>query len=132
MTDSLFWLTLTAAMTAVFFLPYILEFIGRVGLLPALSLAEPDEQKLNATPAWADRAKKAHYNAVENLVVFAPLVLIAHSTGISVAFAAQVYFVARLLHFVFYIAGIGILRTLSFFGGFGATAFVALTLLGVV
>lgn len=132
MTDSLFWLTLSAAMTAVFFLPYILEIIARVGLLPVLSISKADETKLNATPEWADRAKKAHYNAIENLAVFAPLVLIAHSAGLSVTLAAQVYFVARLLHYVFYTAGIGLLRTLSFFGGFGATAYVALTLLGVL
>ena len=55
MTDSLYWLTLTVSMTALFWMPYILELIGRVGLLPALSLAEVDEQKLNATPEWAQR-----------------------------------------------------------------------------
>jgi len=119
-------------MTALFWMPYILEFIGRVGLLPALSLAEVDEQKLNATPEWAQRMKLAHSNAIENLVVFAPLVLVAHNVGISVVMAAQVYFVARLSHFAFYTMGIGVLRTLAFFGGFFAQAYVALALLGVL
>lgn len=119
-------------MTALFWMPYILEMIGRIGLLPALSLAEPDEQKMNATPEWAERMKKAHYNAVENLAVFATLVLIAHNAGIAVVLAAQVYFFARLLHFIFYTMGIGLLRTLSFFGGFAAQAYIALTILGVL
>ena len=132
MNDSLFWLALTVSMTALFWMPYILEFIARVGLLPALSLAEANEQKLNATPEWADRMKKAHSNAIENLVVFAALVLIADSAGISVVLATQIYFFARLLHFIFYAAGIGLLRTLCFFGGFFAQAYVALTIFGIL
>lgn len=132
MTESLFWLTLVVTMTALFWMPYIVEFISRVGLMAALSLADADEQKMNATPAWAERMKKAHANAIENLVIFAPLVLIAHSVGTSVAVAAQVYFFARLLHFVFYAFGIGLLRTLAFFGGFAAQAYIFMHLLGVL
>ncbi len=32
---------------------------------------------------WALRAKRAHYNAVENLVVFAPLVILVHILGVA-------------------------------------------------
>lgn len=132
MNESLFWLTLTVSMTALFWMPYILELIARLGLLPVLSLAEADEQKLNATPEWAERMKKAHSNAIENLVIFAPLVLIAHSIGIAVVLATQIYFFARLFHFIFYTAGIGLLRTLCFFGGFFAQAYVALAIFGIL
>lgn len=132
MTDSLFWLAATIAMTALFWAPYILETIARVGLLPALSLAAVDEQKRDAQPEWSQRAKKAHYNAVENLIIFAPLVMIAHVAGLSVVLAAQIYFAARLLHYVFYVAGVGFLRTLCFFGGFFAQVLVALAIFGVV
>ena len=132
MTESLFWLTITVLMTALFWLPYTLELIGRIGLLPALSLAEADERKVNATPGWAERMKKAHYNAIENLVVFSTLVLIGHSIGIPVVLAAQVYFFARLAHFVFYTLNIGVLRTLSFFGGFFAQAYAGLLILEVI
>ena len=130
MTDSLLWLSLVILLTAILWMPYILEFIGRVGLLAALSLADADEQKLNAAPEWAERAKKAHCNAVENLIIFAPLVLIAHSVGASVVLATQIYFFARLFHFIFYTMGVGFLRTLTFFSGFFAQAYIALTLLG--
>jgi uncharacterized MAPEG superfamily protein len=57
----------------------------------------------------------AHDNAVENLVLFAPLVLVANalhiSTGATVA-ACAVYFWARLAHFIVYALGIPVLRTL--------------------
>lgn len=36
-----------------------------------------------AAVAWAGRMKAAHANAVENLVVFATLVLVANAVGIS-------------------------------------------------
>ena len=61
--------------------------------------------------------KKAHYNAVENLVLFAALVLILHAIGISndtTVLACNVYFWARLVHYLVYSAGLPWLRTLSF------------------
>jgi hypothetical protein len=51
--------------------------------------------------AWAQRMMKAHDNAVENLVVFAALVLAAHALGVSdgaTATACVVYFWARIVH----------------------------------
>ena len=66
---------------------------------------------------WAERLKKAHYNAVENLVVFAALVLILNAADISNAttvMACQIFFWARLVHLLVYTLGIPWLRTLSF------------------
>ena len=63
---------------------------------------------------------RAHANAVENLAIFAPVVLTAHVLGISNAAtkaAVVVYFFARLLHFVVYSAGIPAARTLTFTAG---------------
>jgi hypothetical protein len=58
----------------------------------------------------------AHVNAVENLVIFAPLVLTARALGIATAvtaFACALYFWSRLAHVVIYTLGIPVLRTLS-------------------
>jgi uncharacterized MAPEG superfamily protein len=66
---------------------------------------------------WAERMKKAHYNSVENLVLFAALVLVAHAADISNAttvLVCKVYFWARLVHFVAYTIGIPWVRTLAF------------------
>ncbi|MFL6695312.1 MAG: MAPEG family protein [Ramlibacter sp.] len=49
---------------------------------------------------WAQRLMAAHDNAVENLVVFAALVLAANAMGISnaaIATASLVYFWARVV-----------------------------------
>jgi uncharacterized MAPEG superfamily protein len=77
--------------------------------------------------------KAAHYNAVENLVVFGPLVLMLNamnvSTGATVA-AAATFFWARLVHLVVYTMGIPVVRTLAFLVGFGAQLVLFLALFG--
>jgi uncharacterized MAPEG superfamily protein len=66
---------------------------------------------------------------VENLVVFAPLVLTARALSITTAvtaFACALYFCSRLVHVVVYTLGIPVLRTLSFAGGFVAQILLVL------
>ena len=114
MTTELYWLTLTALMTALFWVPYVLNRMVVGGLGQTLAGASPES---GSHSLWAQRSIKAHYNAVENLAIFAPIVLIAHVLSISTATtkaAVVVYFFARLLHFVVYSAGIPAARTLSF------------------
>lgn len=114
--------------TALMWLPYTLSLIGRGGLMAAMG----NRDAVPTLPAWAERAKRAHANAVENLVVFAPLVLLAallEPANHVVALAARAYLVARLLHYLFYVAGIPVLRTLAFFAGWCATATVAFEVL---
>jgi uncharacterized MAPEG superfamily protein len=70
-----------------------------------------------AVPAWIERGRRAHANMVENLIPFACLVLVAHVGGkanASTAFAAQLFFGARVLYTLVYLAGIPLLRTLIF------------------
>jgi uncharacterized MAPEG superfamily protein len=80
---------------------------------------------------WAERMKKAHYNSVENLVVFAALVLVAHVAGVSndtTVMACAVYFWARLVHLVAYTAAIPWVRTLAFFVSWSALVALLLQL----
>lgn len=84
-------------------------------------------------PAWAQRAQRAHANAIENLAVFAPLVLVAAAIGVSTAatvFAAKLYLLARIVHYCVYAAGIPVVRTLAFVTGVAATLVFAATVLG--
>ena len=113
MTSELMSLTWVLTLSAVMWVPYILNTIMVRGLSDAVGY--PDNPKPLAP--WAERMKKAHYNAVENLVLFAALVLMLNALGISndtTVLACTVYFWARLVHFVVYSAGIPWLRTLSF------------------
>lgn len=67
---------------------------------------------------FAGRAKRAHLNMVENLVLFAALVLIAAVTNkanATTAMGALIFFWARLIYAVIYLLGIPWLRTLAWF-----------------
>lgn len=112
----LVWVTL---FTAVLWIPYVLNRVMVRGI--ADTVGYPANPKPLAP--WAERLKAAHDNAVENLVVFAVLVLAAQFLEISnavTATAALVYFWARVAHAVVYALGIPWLRTLTFTVGFGA------------
>lgn len=114
--------------TLLMWVPYVLMRIVKRGLLGAIANPSPDDAPL---PAWAERAQKAHLNAVENLAVFAPVILIAAAIGVSThatAVAAWTYVAARLVHFVVYTAGIPIVRTLAFAVGFGATLAIVMVI----
>jgi uncharacterized MAPEG superfamily protein len=63
---------------------------------------------------WAGRAYRAHHNMLENLVLFAALVLaavVAQKTNDKTLLGAQLFFWARLAYAVIYVAGITYLRT---------------------
>jgi uncharacterized MAPEG superfamily protein len=129
MTPELKYLALSAMVTALLWLPYILNVIARNPLGDAVGYpAEPLKMAL-----WAERLKKAHYNSVENLVVFAALVLVANAADISntaTVSAAIAYFWARILYPVAYALGIPWVRTLTFAVAWGAILCIAWQVLG--
>ena len=119
MDAEMFWLSLVTAFTAVMWIPYVLNRLTVRGLVDTVGY--PEHPKPMAP--WAERMKAAHANAVENLVVFAALVLIAQATGALngvTAVACVVYFWARVAHFFVYALRIPWLRTLAFAVGWGA------------
>jgi uncharacterized MAPEG superfamily protein len=76
--------------------------------------------------------KAGHANAIENLVVFATLVLIANAAGVSndvTVLACELYFWARLVHVVAYTFAVPWLRTLAFVAGFGCQVALILQVL---
>jgi len=132
MTREIFWLTLTVILTGLLWVPYMVDRIKVRGLMGAMDNPKP---KAKPQAAWAQRLYFAHTNAVDNLVLFAPLVLILDSRNISTtvtAAACAVYFWARLVHAAVYAAGLPVLRTLSFSVGWGACAVLVLVIFRVI
>lgn len=128
MDKELIYLALVTALTGLLWVPYILNRIAVRGLTDAVGY--PENPKPHSP--WAQRLMKAHANGVENLVVFAPLVLLAQVAGITSAIvgtAAMVYFWARVVHAVAYTFAVPWVRTLSFAVGFFAQAAIAWVLL---
>jgi uncharacterized MAPEG superfamily protein len=75
-----------------------------------------NREDLPECKGWAGRAQRAHRNMLENLVLFAILVIVAQLGGQTNALTqvgAELFFVARVAYAVIYLAGIPWLRTLS-------------------
>ena len=130
MTAELKTLTIVALMTGLMWIPYILNLVMVRGLANAVGYPE------NPAPLapWAQRLKAAHANAVENLVVFAALILAAHATGVSndaTITCATVYLWARVVHALAYTFAIPWVRTLAFVVGVGANVCIAEQILGL-
>ena len=79
MKTELLYLVYVTILTMLLWVPYILDRIAKWGLVGAVGYPQnPPPQS-----PWAIRMMKAHVNAVENLVVFAALVLAAHALGVT-------------------------------------------------
>lgn len=113
MSTELSMLVYSAVLTGALALPSVIALILSKGVpFAAGNRGEPYE-----LPAWGSRAARAHANMVENLPIFAVLVLVAQAVGVSnaaTAFGATMFFWARVAHAVFYLAGIPYLRTAAF------------------
>ena len=124
MKTELMYLTWVTALTGLLWIPYILDRIAVWGIADTVGYpANPKPQS-----RWAARLMKAHANAIENLVVFAALVLAAQAAGISngvTATACMVYWWARVVHVLAYTFAVPWVRTLAFAVGFFAQATLA-------
>jgi uncharacterized MAPEG superfamily protein len=121
----LFWLAAVATLTVLMWIPYTLQRIFKFGMWPVLKNPSPET---TLTAGVGKRLVCAHANALENLPVFAALVLVAvlaQRTSPLTANAAAAYFFARVMHYLVYVAGIPVLRTLAFAAGWAACLVIA-------
>ncbi len=131
MSTELYWLTLTILMTALFWVPYILDRMSVRGL--AETVANRSAESGEPHSEWAKRAIRAHENAIENLVLFAPLVLIVHVLAIATPLTQAVvviYFFTRLAHYLAYVFAVPVLRTLTFTIGWLVQIALVVAILG--
>lgn len=127
MQTPMFWLAATLLLTGLLWMPYILNQMAVRGVIGALGY---DETPL---APWAQRAKRAHYNAIENIAVYAPIVLSHIVLGTDPAkllVPTMVYFFVRLAHYIVYTAKVPVVRTIAFLSGWAITLYLAVILLG--
>lgn len=75
-----------------------------------------NREDLPSATNWAGRAQRAHRNMLENLVLFAALVLVTEITNRNNAMTglgAQVFFWARVAYSVIYLIGLPWVRTVT-------------------
>lgn len=101
-------------------LTFVQMLVAATGSNQALGLPTlaGNREGLPELKGWAGRAKRAHLNMIENMVLFAALVLIAAVAGKAnamTAMGALVFFWARLAYAVIYLLGVPWLRTVAWF-----------------
>ena len=132
MTTELYWLTLTVLMTALMWLPYIINRMLEQGI--GFAMWDP-QGETKTDVIWAERMTRAHKNAVENLIIFAPLVLTLQLTDLSnelTVLACIMYFFSRLTHYIVFSLGIPLLRIFAFMTSVVAQFILIFTLLGII
>jgi uncharacterized MAPEG superfamily protein len=110
MKPELMLLAWAVALTLVQMLVAVAGSASQVGILPLFG----NREGLPTPTGWAGRAHRAHHNMLENLVLFAALVLICavtNKTNATTLLGAQLFFWARLAYAVIYVAGVPYLRT---------------------
>lgn len=125
LSTELYWLTVTTVFTSMLWAPHILQRIWE--MKPHAAFRDPRHDLATRAP-WAQRSIRAHTNAVENLIVFAVLVLGLELTGAAnelTAIAAKLYFISRVAHFAIYTLGIPWLRTPVYLFGFACQMAIA-------
>src|ERR1700760_3269774 len=103
-------LVCSAALAIVQMIVAVAAATGEVGL-PKLA---SNRDGLPPFSGWAGRAQRAHLNMLENLGIFALSVLVAKMTAradATTALGATIFFWARLIYAIVYLAGIPWLRT---------------------
>ena len=110
MPHELEMLVWSAALALVQMVIAVLATTGQVGL-PTLA---GNRENMPPLAGWAVRAQRAHLNMLESLAIFAIVVLVAEAAGRlneTTALGATLFFWARLVYTVVYLAGIPWVRT---------------------
>lgn len=112
MTPELQYLVWSVVLTLVQLVVGVLLTVPVVGLPTLAGNREPAPD----VGGMAGRAKRAHANMLESLVLFASLVLVAHAAGVSNAntvLGAQLFFWGRVAYAAIYVVGLPWVRTLA-------------------
>ena len=132
LSTEIYWLTLVTIFTSLMWLPYIINRMSEMGVWSALYNPQPDTCP---KAQWAERMMRAHENALENLVIFSPLVILIEINQIHSelsTFAVTLYFYARLIHFIAFTLAIPLIRVPAFLAGFSAQLILGLMLLKII
>ncbi|HEV2560618.1 MAG TPA: MAPEG family protein [Rhizomicrobium sp.] len=119
MNTDLQMLTATAVLMMLLITPYGLYMWTHWPLGAVLG----NRQDVPELPQWAQRARRAQLNMLENFPHFAALVIVANMAGFAnewTALGATIFFWARLVHAIVYTTGTWQLRAPAFFAGLGA------------
>ena len=92
-------------------------------------MSSRDEDLDTSSNLYLQRVNKSTANLYESLPAFLALALLSLVLGVDTSSAACVWLIARAGHLIFYVVGIGLLRTASWLTSLGALVFMACALI---
>ena len=92
-------------------------------------MSSRDEDLDTSSNLYLQRVNKSTANLYESLPAFLALALLSLVLGVDTSSAACVWLIARVGHLLFYVAGIGLLRTASWLISLGALICMACALI---
>lgn len=92
-------------------------------------MSSRDQDLDTSSNLYLQRVNKSTANLYESLPAFLALALLSLVLGVDTSSAACVWLIARVGHLVFYVAGIGLLRTASWLISLGALVCMACALI---
>ena len=92
-------------------------------------MSSRDKDLDTSSNLYLQRVNKSTANLYESLPAFLALALLSLEIGIDTSTAACVWLIARVGHLIFYVAGIGLLRTASWLISLGALVCMACALI---
>lgn len=128
MTADLTYLVWAVVLTLV---QLMVTIVGAAGQFALPVLAGNRETAIEGR-GWVGRAQRAHRNMLENLVLFAIVVLVAHVSGKAnamTALGAAVFFYSRAAYAVVYWFGVPWLRSAVFTSGMAGLVLILAQLL---
>ena len=131
MDTAFLYLTLSGVLTVLMWTPYILARLFVWGPLTFFGNYPPNFPAEEPTPPlWAQRAKRAHLNMVETMPAFIAVVLGVNylsgdAAGPTAGLWAQVFFYARIAHYIVYTLGVPALRTPIYLVSWAAILMIA-------
>lgn len=128
-TPEIEYLVYTVLLTGTLWVPVIANRILEQGLWKAL---KHPQAEVPPKSLWGKRAVRAHMNGVENLVIFAPLVLAVVFSERSSDLTADLvlgFFALRVAHYLAYMFAVPLIRTVLFVCGWGIQVSLGLVVL---
>ena len=92
-------------------------------------ISSRDQDLDTSSNLYLQRVNKSTANLYESLPAFLALALLSLVLGVDTSSAACVWLIARVGHLIFYVAGIGLLRTASWLISLGALVCMACALI---
>ena len=92
-------------------------------------MSSRDQDLDTSSNLYLQRVNKSTANLYESLPAFLALALLSLVLGVNTSSAACVWLIARVGHLIFYVAGIGLLRTASWLISLGALVCMACALI---